>query len=474
VKQIASGLLAMLLSVLLAITAFADGLVVDANEWGKDFAFKYDYVLSEPAGLTRKNEPIEITLSVPDVDDSLWVDEIRVVKLDADTAGVVVPHQVIGRTTARVKSDDTEKSPAPAQSVNIVFLADCPANGKKTYRLFWGTPAGAAVRREHPKAFESKGLQLQGSAPGLTVSNEYYTVQLDPKSGAILTCHLAEHTNDRSMKFRTRPIHFGVDVWSPPLKWDHDYDWEGPPNQKMESGPLVTRYHRWGPLQSYQDVTVSVTYTFYAHVPYVFVSSTLLFTMDRSVRAVRMGEIVVDHTHMEGPNEKDAKENVHNVFTHYAWPERDGATHAVEIDAHRDETGAENLPGVVSGAIAILDRDVAWVAGYNAAEKFGMGTLRRSQFAGNVSGGTTPQSVPCTYVANYGWGFTYWSRPIVYPLGEKGSPEDQNTAVAAGTVFGIEEALLFFTPDEELKAVSEAQRRFVEPLRLVFKGTGPW
>jgi hypothetical protein len=63
---------------------------------------------------------------------------------------------------------------------------------------------------------------------------------------------------------------------------------------------------------------------------------------------------------------------------------------------------------------------------------------------------------------------------MVYPLGEKGTPLDQNSAIAAGTIFATEEGLLFFKPDDGLRGVSRAHRRFAEPLRLRFKGTGPW
>ena len=132
------------------------------------------------------------------------------------------------------------------------------------------------------------------------------------------------------------------------------------------------------------------------------------------------------------------------------------------------------VEGLARGALAILERDVPWVAGYNAEKGHGMASLRKSQFVGNMSGGATPRSAPCTYIANYGWRFTYWSRPMVYPLGMKGTPTDQNLAIAAGTIFATEEALLIFKPDTSLRKVIRAHRRFVEPLRFRYKGTGPW
>ena len=461
-----AGGMAIVYCAALVLVWFACGpsVAVDVTEWDPLFAFHYDYTLEETAGLQRENEPVEVTLSVPAGAARPWHEHIRVVRMEGEGRGVVVPHQLMGEAAA-----------ASVESVNIVFLASCPKRGNVTYRLFWGLPAGKEPpSMKLPEAVEPKGLRVSGEAPGLEVSNEYYAVRLDDKSGAIVTARLADSPEADAMSFAQKvPIHFGVDTWSPPESWDHDYDWQAPPNQRCDSGPIALRYHRWGPLRKYPDLIVSITYTFYAHVPYVVVSSTMEFTAPRSARAVRMGEIVVSHTHKEGPNDKDADGRFNDVFTHYAWPNEDGVSR-IDVNAHRDAEGSANLEGVAPGALAILDRDVPWVAGYHAARAYGLASLRKSQFAGNRLGNPIPQTVPCTYLANYGWGFTYWSRPMVYPFGARQTAEDQNTAIAAGTIFATEEALLFFKLDAEFEGVREAHRRFVEPLRPRFKGTGPW
>ena len=457
-----------------SVSAAAAPATVDIATWPGHFGFHIDHVLRETIGQAREAEPVELTLSVPGGEDKPWEETIRVVRIESGTKGIVVPHQVSGKTLAAAQTSDKSETSAPAQSVNVLFLATCPARTSVTYAIFWGYPKNDTSPDALPRATDETGLKCTGAAPGLSIENEYYQIALDPKSGAIRNARLAGRDAAENLFYGSLPIHFGVDVWSPPQGWDHDYDWAAPPNQSLESGPLMARYHRWGALQHYRDVQVSITYTFYAHVPYVHVSSTMEFSENRSVRAVRMGEIVVAHSHKGGPNEKDKDGKSPDLLSHYAWPNPDGSTQVLEVDAHRDETGAEKLPDTVSGAIAVLDRDVAWVAGYNTAKRFGIATLRGAQFAGNRLGGATPQSAPCTYVSNYGWGFTYWSRPMVYPPGEKGTPEDQNTAVAAGTLFGIDEALLFFEPDDELQSVRSVQQRFVRPLHHSFRGTGPW
>jgi len=469
----------MLFTALAASLAFvaasqAESVPISIEGWDKHFAFHYDHVLAETADLGRAYEPVEVTLSVPGEAAPGWQDHVRIVRLTSDVQGEVVPHEILGKVSARPISRDGVATPAPAESANVVFLAQCPAGGETAYRLFWGLPADGNGAVDLPAVEEDNGLRVSGEAPGLAVGNEHYALRLDPKSGAILDVNRAGHDTDETMSFRSTPIHFGADVWSPPQGWDHDYDWPAPPNQRCEGGTTALRYHRWGPMERYRDVVVSITYTFYAHVPYVHVSSTMAFTENRSVRAVRMGEIVVNHTRTpEGGGEKEEGE-ARDVFPRMAWPDADGSIFVREVNAHRGADGRANVAGVVPGALGILDRDVPWVAGYNTAAGYGLASLRRSQFAGNRLGGPVPHSVPCTYVANYGWGFTYWSRPMVYPPGAKGTVLDQNTAVAAGTLFATEEALLVFEPDPELGQVRGAYERLVEPLRQQFKGTGPW
>lgn len=460
-------------SIAVAPLAAAAPETVAVGDWAGRFVHVYDYVLRETEGLARENEPVEITLTMAGDPAEAWRDHIRVVRMADAEQGVLTPHEVMGATEAGGVEQPDGNTPHPAASINIIFLADCPANEEVTYRLFWGIPEGGAGG-EVPEAVPANGLRVAGEAPGLAVDNEFYHMELSEKSGAIQRIHTTFQTSDTEMFYNKIPIHFGTDIWSPGQSWDHDYDWSAPPNQKMEGGALALRYHRWGPLHNYTDVEVSITYTFYAHVPYVHVSSTLRLTKDRSAHAIRMGEIVVSHSRRPPDNPDPKQEESPETFTHYGWPDGAGGVVQREINAYRNELGQAAIEGHVPGGLGVLDRDIPWVAGYNLKEHFGLATLRKNQFVGNYLGGVTPQAAPCTYLGQYGWGFVYWSRPMVYPLGAATSELDLNTAVAAGTIFGTEEALLAFKPDASLDAVASESRRFTTPLRFEFKGTGPW
>ena len=145
----------------LVLVWFACGpaATMDVTGWDPFFAFHYDYTLEETAGLQRENEPVEVTLSVPADAPRPWREYVRVVRLEGEGRGVVVPHQLMGEVAAvtpksaagrQEAASVTGDAPTAAsvESVNIVFLASCPKRGNVTYRLFWGLPVSAAGRQE--------------------------------------------------------------------------------------------------------------------------------------------------------------------------------------------------------------------------------------------------------------------------------------------------------------------------------------
>ena len=111
---------------------------IDIAGWEKIFARHYDYTLVETAGLERIYEPIEVTLSMPVDQLPAWRQHVRVVRLESDQRGVLVPHQIAAGIAA--------VGPAPAASANLIFLAHCAAHSEVTYRLFWGLPEAPAGR----------------------------------------------------------------------------------------------------------------------------------------------------------------------------------------------------------------------------------------------------------------------------------------------------------------------------------------
>ena len=465
----------------------------ELDQWTKQFRYRYDCTLRESAGIGRDAEPVEITLDARAGEMVNWQKEVRIYLIGDDHA-LAVPFQVHGRRRAQLPESLTPQT----ESANVLFLAACPPSAAVTYRILWGltgAPVDApAATAPHPLQVTSYSDRAPAPGPGVgrgsrreagsasagktgagaTIANRLYRIRLSERSGGILHVSRAGHSGEPQMRFFQEgiPVHFAADVWSPPDRWDHVYDWPRPPNEEWVAGPLMIRYHRWGPMSRYHDVNAHVTYTFHAEVPYVLVSTMLEFTRNRSVRTVRIGEIVTTHAETADRAAK-RKEPLARVFTHYAWPEG-GRARTLRIQSHLDSRNAARVKGYVSGTLAVLDRDVPWIAGYDELGGYGIASLRKSQTVINKIGGPIPFKAACTYIAQYGWGYTYWSRAAVFPTGPRESALDRNTVVAKGTVFASEQALLVFDPSDDLRQIREAVKKWNAPLRRETRGSGPW
>ena len=73
---------------------------VNLGDYQRHFAFHYDYVLAETAGLARAYEPVEVTLTVPGTPAPSWQEHVRVVRLLADGRGELVRHETLGSVAA--------------------------------------------------------------------------------------------------------------------------------------------------------------------------------------------------------------------------------------------------------------------------------------------------------------------------------------------------------------------------------------
>jgi hypothetical protein len=94
-------------------------------------------------------------------------------------------------------------------------------------------------------------------------------------------------------------------VWAPPLPWGHNSDWDIKNPERsfsydISSGPIAYRSIRHGVMPLSNGVKTSVTYTAFAGMPFLMESSSMEFTVDTHVNAVRNNQLVFNrghHTH---------------------------------------------------------------------------------------------------------------------------------------------------------------------------------
>lgn len=271
--------------------------------------------VTEPAGLGRQREPVDVSFSVPSAASLRLVEQ--------DGAGWrEIPAQYY----------DLHAGADGAAAGRLAFLCDMPARGTEEFRLYYGRPG--AGRGDYGPAFDFRPAPagpIQGPMHWL-VENSYYRIETYPKNGQIW--HIWDKSGaDKMWWFKEwdglekggDPVDWAPNVWvaypdrvnpSPanpargkkvlaePFDWHYVVGWTQPKTEII-SGPVFLEMRRWGPVPPHPEHTdfsydrparpivwAEVTYRFYARTPWYEQSSTLKTLADMSVYFIRNSQMV--------------------------------------------------------------------------------------------------------------------------------------------------------------------------------------
>ncbi len=356
-------------------------------------------VLAEEYGIERPNFPVHATIGIF-ANYLKSGDEIRVVKAERagnDVAYTEIPSQVYDLVTwsdpkvLSVEEKDKETGQPivryhPTTSFSIAFLADLKPKERATYLVFYNNP-------EAPKPAYATDLKVLGygigQPIGKTIENSFYKVTLNKKSGVIYEITEKSSKTLYEHKLETNgSIHWNPCLYSPPHTWTHTSDWENPPYIE-ESGPLFYSIRIAAPLPFYPQALCSVTYHFYANVPYILVQTTIDITENMFVQALRNGEIVF--------NKK--------VFKNVGYKTMDGRVEAIDLGQTR----------IHPDHVIALRPDTPWVTFYNQDKGVAFANLYLDLAMTNVEGGEASAEQPFIYIQNGPW--YYLARGLVYSFG---------------------------------------------------------
>ena len=230
--------------------------------------------LKNPISLERSNEPIEVDIEFHARQVNQLTREIRVGEVESGQGPIrEVPSQVYGESV----EDETRRC-------IVFFIAALKPGETKTYLIFYGNPAASRPDYE-------TDLKVSGEEYGLDVENRFYRIELAKSMGQLknITFKEGDITLDKGagMPYRGHgvesSIHHNPD-------WSDEYtgryritSWEKPPYYEVIRGPVCVRTRRRGhPVLALgpgvgrsHKVEATVTYSFYAGVPYVVMESRL-------------------------------------------------------------------------------------------------------------------------------------------------------------------------------------------------------
>lgn len=400
-------------------------------------------VLQESAGLERTGDPMRVVLSASARDVTSFMPSLRVARIDMDTlAATEVPSQVLFE----------KRSGRPGSNVTaeIAFLAACPANGRAWYLIAYDND-------EAPPTSYDTGMKLSEAEDGaLGIDNGVMRVDLHPKSRQINGLTLSRFGESGNPTFASKQyqIHYSPDAWIAGRSWSHANKWDPPPNMSIEAGPVAVVVRRWGPLPWVPEVELNTTYTIFHGVPYVFIKTNIDITADVNATALRDDEIVL------APPE---------LVDHFAWRDMAGEIHLEPVVYNPDK-----VPGMVD----VQPGDIPWVAMLREKDRLGVGSVRINRMVGTRGGEPAIEQTAVTIMADYGWGFRYISRPLVFPWGDR--QRDNSTTLNAKTFYAAESAMMIFPwlegekPAAQMKVIDDVANRLQAPLQRDHQGTGPW
>ena len=356
-------------------------------------------VLHERVGLAREAEPVEFTLAARTENCGDLSRELRLVAIEEDSKVLTpIDCQVFGAqefpgTPPGTSNDNYLQH--PSRSVSVVFIASVPANASRVYVAFYDNPDASTL------APAMTDLVVTGPALGAVVENKYFTATLHDKCGQIASFALKGRDDNPAPLLTnsySRAVHWNPDSFSDNGKWGHTFSWD-PPEQTVVTtrGPIMFRVTNSGRMPEYTpQIRASVSYSFYAGVPYVKVNTVTEVCDPVNISAIRNGEVVLD-THL---------------VTHLIWEEKTGDIHSVRAvhgPNHQDEWADR------------IDHDIPWLALTNEVEDYGLAAVTEASVAFNPNSGEAMIHRPAFYLyAHHQWGIplTYFTRAWVYPFSD--------------------------------------------------------
>lgn len=266
--------------------ALTEGLPEDWKQWAGGWRYYKVLNIRETAGLSRTNDPVEVTLAFPADQVASLAREIRV----AVAAG--------GKIRELASQVFSETSKGATRTCQLTFLVDVTKSAEQQVLVFYGNPV--AELPVYPS-----DLVTTGDGFRLSLENEFYKVNLSRQTGQIERIILKR---EHGMEFYSGGQGHGEPAG---IDWAHDYTpddhfqkfrislWEECPDYEIIRGPVCTIVRRWGfpyspihPLFSPSRLLIDIEYRFYAGLPFFLKNGQMTAIKDFGVATIRDDEWV--------------------------------------------------------------------------------------------------------------------------------------------------------------------------------------
>ncbi len=286
--------------------------------------------VEETAGIARDRWPVQVGVTVP---AEAAAGTLRLVQVDAEENLREIPFQLIAEIDSH-GLDQRWRQLRNIKSFEIAFLTPLPAHASLDFRLYYNPP-----QQDIAPPVETYGLSVsKEDGLGRTIDTGVARFAFDPKSGQMIQYRLAgsEYTPQLFRGDRHNPVHGSGDLRTSRnnvRSWNIEEESHAIQIEET-SGTVTWQLVRCGFMpHTDRQVEVTVTYTAYAGMPFLYTSSHIQFHSDWAVSALRNNQLVFSRGH----------------HTHGVYITDDGQAHVIrafdpeEPNTYFDRLGLEPL-----------------------------------------------------------------------------------------------------------------------------------
>lgn len=378
-------------------------------------------VLSEPAGLPRMEEYVEVSVQASLDEFSLSGDRVYAI---AENSGKKIECQIFQKRIL----------PAEKQVLfSLIFPVSLQPHERRVLHLKTGLPN---VAQTNP----ATDLQAHGDALELRVENEFYLADLTSSTSS-------EGKSHRSGQLRELFIKTGFNQllsrgenrmhWAPNFQraGAEEYStiagWESPRLATLEKGPYLIQTKRQDVAPDHPEILLSAAYKFYAHQPYFKFVSTMAITSEISLVLLRNDEMTMD-----------------SLFTHVAFQRPSGEV--IDLPLAERYAVLERQP---------LEHEAPWLCFYHREKGYAFGSIRLREDNTNSFGSPSPTFEPHTRISDGANGGKYWNRRLV---------NERATVLPRGSRYAEENVYLVFRIEngDRLAVIKYWAERLRNPIRV--------
>ncbi len=358
--------------------------------------------ITEPAGITRNLEYVEVEVSVsqfPLQGKALFL---------KDKNGERIKGQIL-----------RSKKEASGYIITCLFPISIKAYKKAQYDIILAKNEVVAT-----------DLKVEGESLELIIENNHYvanlTSELATANNGIGAGQLASLTlksfGNQVLKRAKINMHWAPSFQKEGLNYKTMAHLRKYDSVFINKGLYQTTTYRSGKVEGYEEIQLQGQYRFYASLPYFIFSSTMTMTSDVVLTLLRNDEMTMD-----------------SLFTHAMFPLPNGEVKTVPLYDAPPLSAHYSIKELIKTPI---NANANWFCFYNDSLKYGFGSIRLGYDYTNSEGGQSPMLNPETRISYGRAGGRYWDRRFVFL-------KEDSLIIPKGSRYAERNAYVIFKVDPE-------------------------